>query len=145
MCLASTSPARLMLLQQFGIRPLTIAPDVDEEAVVEAVEASEGRRLAADEHVLLLARRKAAEVAARLADDLPGFEPPQARSWLVDIPSDREHYLSLISTYSTTLRLPDENRAGLFACIGELLDREFGGRITKRYRFDLVVRRRHAP
>ena len=73
-CLASTSPARLMLLQQFGIRPLTIAPDVDEEAVVVAVEASERRRLAPDEHVLLLARRKAAEVAARLADDIPGFD-----------------------------------------------------------------------
>ena len=73
-CLASTSPARLMLLQQFGIRPLTIAPDVDEEAVVAAVEASEGRVLAPDEHVRLLARRKAADVAARLADDIPGFD-----------------------------------------------------------------------
>ncbi|MCH6231384.1 Maf family nucleotide pyrophosphatase [Microbacterium sp. CFH 31415] len=73
-CLASTSPARLMLLQQFGIRPLTVAPDVDEDAVVAAVEASEGRTLAPDEHVLLLARRKAADVAARLADDIPGFD-----------------------------------------------------------------------
>ena len=73
-CLASTSPARLMLLGQFGIRPLTVAPDVDEEAVIDAVEAAEGRVLAPDEHVLLLARRKAAEVAARLADDIPDFD-----------------------------------------------------------------------
>jgi septum formation protein len=73
-CLASTSPARLMLLQQFGIRPLTVAPDVDEEAVIAAVEASEGRTLLPDEHVLLLARRKAADVAARLADDDPAFD-----------------------------------------------------------------------
>ena len=73
-CLASTSPARLMLLQQFGIRPLTIAPDVDEEAVIASVETAEGRTLAPDEHVLLLARRKAAEVAARLADDIPDFD-----------------------------------------------------------------------
>jgi septum formation protein len=73
-CLASTSPARLMLLQQFGIRPLTIAPDVDEEAVIASVESAEGRTLAPDEHVLLLARRKAAEVAARLADDIPDFD-----------------------------------------------------------------------
>ncbi|GAA1945947.1 Maf family protein [Microbacterium deminutum] len=73
-CLASTSPARLMLLQQFGIRPLTVAPDVDEAAVIESVEAAEGRTLAPDEHVLLLARRKAAEVAARLADDIPDFD-----------------------------------------------------------------------
>ena len=73
-CLASTSPARLMLLGQFGIRPLTIAPDVDEEAVIAAVEAAEARTLAPDEHVLLLARRKAAEVAARLRDDIPEFD-----------------------------------------------------------------------
>lgn len=73
-CLASTSPARLMLLRQFGIRPLTIAPDVDEDAVIEAVEAAEGRALSPAEHVLLLARRKAADVVARLADDIPGFD-----------------------------------------------------------------------
>ncbi|MFE1665559.1 Maf family protein [Microbacterium sp. P02] len=65
-CLASTSPARLMLLRQAGIEPDAMAPDVDEEAVIEAVEAAEGR-LPADAHVLLLARAKAADVAARLA------------------------------------------------------------------------------
>jgi septum formation protein len=63
-----------MLLQQFGIRPLTVAPDVDEEAVIAAVEASEGRVLAPDEHVQLLAHRKAADVAARLEDDDPSFD-----------------------------------------------------------------------
>jgi septum formation protein len=66
-CLASTSPARLMLLRQAGIEPEVLAPDVDEEAVVSAVEAAEHRVLPPDEHVLLLARRKAADVAARLA------------------------------------------------------------------------------
>jgi septum formation protein len=63
-----------MLLQQFGIRPLTLGPDVDEDAVIASVEAAERRVLSPDEHVLLLARRKAAEVAARLADDIPGFD-----------------------------------------------------------------------
>lgn len=63
-----------MLLGQFGIRPLTVAPDVDEEEVIAAVEAAEGRTLAPDEHVLLLARRKAADVAARLRDDIPDFD-----------------------------------------------------------------------
>ena len=73
-CLASTSPARLMLLRQAGIEPLTLAPDVDEDAVIQAVEASEERTLAPDEHVLLLARRKAADVAARIVADDPTFE-----------------------------------------------------------------------
>lgn len=73
-CLASTSPARLMLLRQAGIEPLGRAPRVDEEAVIAAVEEAEGRTLPPDEHVLLLARRKAADVVAALAADDPGFD-----------------------------------------------------------------------
>ena len=63
-----------MLLRQAGIEPRTSAPDVDEEAVIARTEAAEGRRLDADEHVLLLARRKAADVATRLARDDPAFD-----------------------------------------------------------------------
>ncbi len=44
-----------MLLRQAGIEPLVRAPRVDEDAVVADVEAREGRVLAPDEHVLLLA------------------------------------------------------------------------------------------
>lgn len=73
-CLASTSPARLMLLRQAGIEPEVRAPRVDEEAVIAAVEAHEGRTLSPEEHVLLLARRKAADVAATIAADDPGFD-----------------------------------------------------------------------
>ena len=73
-CLASTSPARLMLLRQAGIEPVTIAPDVDEEAVIEAIEAGTGRTLSPTEHVLVLARRKAADVAARVDAAHHGFD-----------------------------------------------------------------------
>lgn len=73
-CLASTSPARLMLLRQAGIEPETLAPDVDEEAVIRAVETAEERTLAPDEHVLLLGRRKAADVAARIAEEDAAFD-----------------------------------------------------------------------
>ncbi|MFJ4037636.1 Maf family protein [Microbacterium sp. NPDC090007] len=73
-CLASTSPARMMLLRQAGIEPATRAPEVDEEAVIAAVEADQGRRLPAAEHVLLLARRKAADVAHRLRAEQPDFD-----------------------------------------------------------------------
>jgi len=73
-CLASTSPARLMLMRQAGVEPDTLAPDVDEEAVIAAVEAAENRTLQPAEYVLLLARRKAADVAARIAADDPAFD-----------------------------------------------------------------------
>jgi septum formation protein len=63
-----------MLLRQAGIEPETTAPEVDEDAVVAAVEAAEGRMLVPAEHVLLLARRKAADVAARLVADDPRFD-----------------------------------------------------------------------
>jgi septum formation protein len=73
-CLASTSPARLTLLRQAGIEPFTMAPAVDEDAVIAEVETAQRRRLDADEHVLLLARRKAADVATRVFAQNPEFD-----------------------------------------------------------------------
>lgn len=73
-CLASTSPARLMLMRQAGIEPLLRAPDVDEEAVIDEIQAREARILPPDEHVLLLARRKAADVAASLVEERADFD-----------------------------------------------------------------------
>ncbi|WP_312169901.1 Maf family nucleotide pyrophosphatase, partial [Microbacterium sp.] len=66
-CLASTSPARLLLLRQAGIEPLTQSPDVDEDAVAAAAAAERGSDLPPAELVLLLARAKAAAVAHELA------------------------------------------------------------------------------
>lgn len=68
-CLASTSPARLMLLRQAGIEPLTQAPGVDEDALTAAVTAERGAELAPGELVLMLARAKAADVAHRLSEE----------------------------------------------------------------------------
>ncbi|WP_407361729.1 Maf family protein [Microbacterium sp. LBN7] len=68
-CLASTSPARLMLLRQAGIEPLTLSPDVDEDAVAAAAAAERGADLPPEELVLLLARAKAADVARRLSEE----------------------------------------------------------------------------
>lgn len=73
-CLASTSPARLMLLRQAGIEPLIISPEVDENAVAADAEAERGSALAPEELVLLLARAKAADVAGRLPVEHPRFD-----------------------------------------------------------------------
>lgn len=66
-CLASTSPARLMLLRQAGIEPLTQSPAVDEDAVAAVAAAARGTELPPADLVLLLARAKAADVAHKLA------------------------------------------------------------------------------
>lgn len=71
--LASTSPARLMLLRQAGIEPLTQSPGVDEDAAVLAREAEIGRALAPDEHVQVLARLKAEAVGDAIATTHPGL------------------------------------------------------------------------
>ena len=63
MLLASTSPARLMLLRQAGIEPLTVSPGVDEDAAVLAREAELGRELTPSEHVQVLATLKAQAAA----------------------------------------------------------------------------------
>lgn len=63
--LASTSPARLQLLRQAGVEPITRSPGVDEEALVDEIEAERGP-LAAHELVQLLAQAKAEAV---LGDD----------------------------------------------------------------------------
>lgn len=73
-CLASTSPARLMLLRQAGIEPLILSPEVDEDAVGASAEADQGAPLAPEELVLLLARAKAADVVERLTVQHPDFD-----------------------------------------------------------------------
>ncbi|MFY9713233.1 MAG: Maf family protein [Microbacterium sp.] len=73
-CLASTSPARLMLLRQAGIGPMTLAPDVDEDAVAASAAGMRGGELPPEELVLLLARAKAADVAKRIATADPEFD-----------------------------------------------------------------------
>lgn len=57
--LASTSPARRMLLSQAGIVPHILSPDVDEDAVVQRTEREIGRSLTPEEVVGLLAQAKA--------------------------------------------------------------------------------------
>lgn len=65
--LASTSPARLATLRQVGLSPVTIAHQVDEEALVS--EAEKDGPLAAPEIVQLLARAKAEDA---ITDSLTG-------------------------------------------------------------------------
>jgi septum formation protein len=60
--LASTSPARLMLLRTSGIEPVIVPSHVDEDAAVAAAEAASGKTLSPEDTVALLARAKAESV-----------------------------------------------------------------------------------
>jgi septum formation protein len=64
--LASTSPARLMLLRTAGIEPVTVAPDVDEDAVAGEAARAAGAPLTPHRVVELLARAKAEAVSRAL-------------------------------------------------------------------------------
>ena len=68
--LASTSPARLMLLRQAGIEPVLLASDVDEDLAVEAWEADHGPATTT-QVVQLLARAKAEAVLGREPEGRP--------------------------------------------------------------------------
>ncbi|MFC7431139.1 MULTISPECIES: Maf family protein [unclassified Agrococcus] len=68
--LASTSPARLMLMRQAGIEPVLLASDVDEDLAVEAFEAEHGPATTA-QVVQLLARAKAEAVLGREPEGRP--------------------------------------------------------------------------
>lgn len=72
--LASTSPARLMLLRQAGIEPLLHSPGVDEDAAVADLESELGRALSPTEHVQVLATLKAAAVAEQIDAVDPDFD-----------------------------------------------------------------------
>jgi len=45
----------------------------------------------------------------------------------------RDEYLRLLNTYSDHRSLDDERRARLFACTGDVIDKEFGAKVTRPY------------
>lgn len=71
--LASTSPARLMLLRSSGIEPVIVPSEVDEEAAVRAAEVNGS--LSTHDIVALLARAKAEAVSGQLVagEPIDGF------------------------------------------------------------------------
>jgi SAM-dependent methyltransferase len=86
------------------------------------------------------------------AEDLPAgaphleasgfFERAQSRRyvWLRDFTT--QTYIDELNTYSNHIALSETNRRGLLACIRELSDGRYGGRITKAYVTDLDVARK---
>jgi SAM-dependent methyltransferase len=70
------------------------------------------------------------------------FAPPVTRRYLWETTYDAAGYLALLDTYSDYRRLAPDVRARLFDGLATLIDRDFGGRITKGYLTTLTVVRR---
>jgi SAM-dependent methyltransferase len=56
----------------------------------------------------------------------------------------RDEYLRLLNTYSDHRSLDDERRARLFAGIGDVIDKEFGGKVTRPYLSVLYIAKKSA-
>jgi SAM-dependent methyltransferase len=69
------------------------------------------------------------------------FEPVTFRRYETDIDYTTREYLDVLLTYSGHIALPDEGRQRLLDCIANLIDRDHGGRIVKRYMTELRVAR----
>ena len=82
-----------------------------------------------------------AEAAAELARE-PRFAPAVTRRYEREIGYTTAEYLDLLATYSGHRALDAGPRADLFDCLAALADEHHGGRITKRYLFELTVARR---
>ena len=67
------------------------------------------------------------------------FGPATFRRYEWELPYTTAGYLELLNTYSGHRYLDPAAREGLLDCIANLIDRRYGGRITKRYLTELRV------
>ncbi|MFE1928952.1 class I SAM-dependent methyltransferase [Streptomyces sp. NPDC059474] len=69
------------------------------------------------------------------------FGPVDFRRYEWDLTYTTAEYLAVLRTYSGHRALPPRAREGLLECIAGLIDRRYGGRVTKRYLTELRVSR----
>lgn len=72
------------------------------------------------------------------------FQPAAFHRWQWQATYPTRSYLDLLMSYSGHRALPEASRAGLLRCIGDLIDREYRGRVTKQYLTQLWTARRAA-
>jgi SAM-dependent methyltransferase len=72
------------------------------------------------------------------------FADVESHTVPLEVAYGTDDYLDLIATYSETVVATPEQRATLLAGLRTLIDRDFSGRVVKRYVFELVLARRAA-
>jgi SAM-dependent methyltransferase len=91
---------------------------------------------------------EASEVAHHDDDDFEAsglFTQAVFRRYERDLTYSTREYRDLLLSYSGHRALARDAREGLLACIGELIDARFGGRVAKRYMTELTVAYRRPP
>jgi SAM-dependent methyltransferase len=73
------------------------------------------------------------------------FSPPEIRSYEWTTSYDTADAVGLLSTYSIYLRVPRERREKLLAGIADIVAKDFGGTVTRRYLAVLAVAKRGGP
>lgn len=67
------------------------------------------------------------------------FSPESFTVFPMTLSYTSQEYVDLLATYSPHLALPEDKRTGFLREIKELIDKDFGGRITKHYGMTLTV------
>jgi ubiquinone/menaquinone biosynthesis C-methylase UbiE len=70
------------------------------------------------------------------------FTDPIVRSYQWTVEYSTKEYIDLLGTYSDHINLPAGERNALFSGIADLIDREYGGSVTKHYETALRLRRK---
>ncbi|WP_420032461.1 class I SAM-dependent methyltransferase [Streptomyces sp. cg28] len=107
-----------------------------------------GLRLTAADDIPYDSQEAPGRTAAQGNAALPGadrFEPPVFRRHTRDLTFTTDQYLDLLCTFSGTRALAPAARAGLLDCVGRLIDRAYGGTVTKRYLTELRLARVDGP
>ncbi|PWJ54237.1 Methyltransferase domain-containing protein [Quadrisphaera granulorum] len=81
------------------------------------------------------------EPATAEFEECDAFSEVTWRGFPLEVEYSTAQFLDLISTYSQVAVLPPQNRAALLQALRALADDRFGGRITRRYLFELVLAR----
>jgi len=74
--------------------------------------------------------------------ETPELRDPEERRYPQTHVFNRQRYLEVLATFSDHATLPEERRARLFDSIGEIIDREFGGRVERHSMARMQLARR---
>ncbi len=68
-----------------------------------------------------------------------GFEKTINKNYGTDVEYTASEYRQLLSTYSDIILMEDPSREGLLECLTDMIDKNYGGKITKSYLWQLFL------